>query len=275
MSTSPHPHVAFIGGGNMASAILGGCIAQGLPANQVCVVDPNEEQRAALNARWAVQVLAQADASLHAADIVIWAVKPQALQAVVKSTRIHTRADALHLSVAAGVTSDSLARWLSSDNIVRAMPNTPALVGAGATALYARQGVCEADKDKVGALLESTGLVLWVPREVDLEGVTAVSGSGPAYVFYWLEAMVQAGVELGLDEDTAKQLAIATFQGAAQLAASSPDSPGVLRDRVTSKGGTTFEALEVMRAQQVGPSIVQAMHACAHRARELGEEFGG
>ena len=274
MNTLSQLHIAFIGGGNMASAILGGCIANGLPAANVTVVDPNASQRDALTSRWPIHALAQASDDLQAADIVIWAVKPQVLKEVALATQPHTRASALHLSVAAGVTSQSLATWLRSDNIVRAMPNTPALVGAGATALYAREGVAATDQQKVTALLEATGVVLWVPKESDLEGVTAVSGSGPAYVFYWLEAMVQAGVELGLSEQTAKQLAIATFQGAAKLADSSPESPGVLRERVTSKGGTTFEALESMRGDQVGEAIVKAMHACARRARELGEEFG-
>jgi pyrroline-5-carboxylate reductase len=274
MNASHHPHIAFIGGGNMASAILGGCISHGLPPSHVWVVDPNADQRTSLSQRWAVHVLDAACDSLQEADIVIWAVKPQALKDVVCSTRPYTRGDALHLSVAAGVTSDSLSQWLASENIVRAMPNTPALVGAGATALFARDGVSETGKTMVTALLESTGLVLWVPKEVDLEAVTAVSGSGPAYVFYWLEAMVQGGVALGLSESTAQQLAIATFRGAAKLAASSEETPGVLRDRVTSKGGTTFEALEVMRSEGVAPAVIKAMHACARRARELGQEYG-
>ena len=269
--------LAFIGGGNMASAIIGGCVRNGIAGERILVIDPNPTNIQALTSTWGVRGVTDAgDASegLKAANVVVWAVKPQIFKEVALADQAFFSPQALHLSVAAGVTCASIRHWLQSDKIVRAMPNTPALVGAGATALYAMPSVSEGDKALVSSILEATGLVLWVDGEQLLEAVTAVSGSGPAYVFYWLEAMVQAGTELGLDPDTAKRLATATFKGAALLADQSEDTPGVLRERVTSKGGTTFEALEVMRAGDVGPTIEKAMAACARRAREMGDAFG-
>lgn len=269
--------LAFIGGGNMAGAIIGGCVRNGIRGDQILVVDPNAANIQSLVETWGVRGstdAAEAATGLQAATLVVWAVKPQVFKEVALADQPFFSPQALHLSVAAGVTCASISDWLQSENIVRAMPNTPALVGAGATALFAMPSVSSIDKSLVGTVLESTGLILWVDHETLLEAVTAVSGSGPAYVFYWLEAMVHAGTSLGLDPETAKRLATATFKGAALLAEQSEDPPGVLRDRVTSKGGTTFEALEVMRASGVGPAIEQAMGACARRARELGEEFG-
>ncbi len=270
-------HLAFIGGGNMAGAIIGGCVRNGVAGEHILVIDPNSTSIETLKSAWGVRGATDArDVSedLKSAAVVVWAIKPQIFKEVALADQAYFGTSALHLSVAAGITCASIQAWLRSDNIVRAMPNTPALVGAGATALYAMPSVSDEGKTRVGEILKATGLVLWVDREELLEAVTAVSGSGPAYVFYWLEAMVHAGTELGLDADTAKRLAIATFKGAAHLAEQSADTPGTLRERVTSKGGTTFEALEVMRAGHVGPTIEQAMTACARRAREMGEAFG-
>jgi pyrroline-5-carboxylate reductase len=176
--------------------------------------------------------------------------------------------------VAAGIRSDSIAQWLGTERVVRAMPNTPALVGLGMTGLYARAGVGAPDRDAVEQVVATTGAHVWLRQERDLDAVTALSGSGPAYVFYFLEAMREAGVQMGLDADTALRLAIGTFSGASALAQASQDPPEVLRERVTSKGGTTYAALTAMEAAGIKAAFVQAMHAAGRRATELGDEFG-
>ena len=265
--------IAFIGGGNMASAIISGLIQQGQDGSRITVVEPLAEQRERLEARYGVTTLAAAGAELQGFDLVIWAVKPQIIKQVATACA-QPLAGALHLSVAAGIRSDSLAAWLGSERIVRAMPNTPALVGQGMTGLYARTAVVAADRTLVEAVIGTTGQYLWVEREVDLDAVTALSGSGPAYVFYFLEAMRQAGTEMGLSAETATRLAIGTFAGAAQLAQDASEPPEVLRERVTSKGGTTYAALCSLEASGVKAAFVQAMHAAGRRAQELGDEFG-
>jgi pyrroline-5-carboxylate reductase len=176
--------------------------------------------------------------------------------------------------VAAGIRSDSIARWLGTQRIVRAMPNTPALIGKGMTALYARAGVSAQDRSRVEQVVATTGQSLWVTQEVQLDAVTALSGSGPAYVFFFLEAMTQAGIEMGLARQQAYQLAVGTFAGAAELARASDDPPEVLRQRVTSKGGTTHAAISAMERDQVQALFIKALHAARQRAAELGDEFG-
>lgn len=265
---------AFIGGGNMASAIVGGCIAHGISAQSIVVVDPNPAQRDALCRQFGVSSIASANEELIDCSAVVWAVKPQVLKEVAASTAPFLAKDALHLSVAAGVSSDSLAAWLGTECIVRAMPNTPALVGQGATGLYARAAVSPEQRAQVDGLLAATGLVLWVEDEALLEAVTAVSGSGPAYFFYVMEAMTDAGERMGLPREVAQRLAIATCTGAGVLAGQSDEPPAVLRERVTSKGGSTHEAIEVMRQRDLSGVIDEAMRACAARAREMGQLFG-
>jgi pyrroline-5-carboxylate reductase len=181
---------------------------------------------------------------------------------------------ALQLSVAAGIRSDSMAAWLGIERIVRSMPNTPALVGKGMTALFARPAVGAGDRKRVEDVIATTGEHLWVEREEQLDAVTALSGSGPAYVFYFLEAMEQAGAQLGLSREQARRLAVATFAGAAELAHASEEPLALLRERVTSKGGTTCAALTSMEADGVKASFVKALHAAATRATQLGDEFG-
>jgi len=264
--------IAFIGGGNMASALVAGLIKQGLRPQQITVIDPDAGTREALVTHFGVATLAQADASLSSVGVVVWAVKPQVFQAA-SAAGCFTK-QALHLSVAAGVRTDSIARWLGTDRIVRAMPNTPALVGQGISGLYARPAVSEADKALVNRLLASTGATLWLDTEDKLDVVTALSGSGPAYVFYFMEAMTTAGTEMGLDRQQAQQLAIATFVGASALAQSSGDAPQVLRQRVTSKGGTTFAAISSMEDNDVRALFIDAIYAARERARTLGDEFG-
>lgn len=270
---SHFPEVAFIGGGNMASAILGGLIHQGLPISQIEVVEPWDEARAALQRQFGVVAQATAGPQLERAVVVVWAVKPQTFKEAALATRPHTQ-KALHLSVAAGIRSDSIAHWLGSERVVRAMPNTPALIGQGISGLYARPAVSAQERQLVEQVMCSTGEHLWVPEEAQLDAVTALSGSGPAYVFYFLEAMVQAGVNMGLDAKAAEQLAIATFAGAAELARRSHEPPAVLRERVTSKGGTTYAALESMRGAALDAHFIAAMQAAQARAHELGDMFG-
>ena len=265
--------IAFIGGGNMASAILGGLIRQGLAPAQVAVVEPFAQQRAQLAQQFGVAAQAQADASLASCGLVVWAVKPQTFKEAAAQAQTHV-GQALHLSVAAGIRSDSIAAWLGTQRIVRAMPNTPALVGKGMTALYARDAVTAAEKARVEQVIATTGEFLWVEVEKQLDAVTALSGSGPAYVFYFLEAMAQAGAEMGLGEEQARRLAVGTFARASELARASQEPLQVLRERVTSKGGTTYAALMSMEQDQVKAAFVKALHAACTRAEELGDEFG-
>lgn len=265
--------LAFIGGGNMASAIIGGLLRQGLPPEQIQVVEPVAEQRSKLQAQWPVQLMAAPEARLARAQLAVWAVKPQTFAQAAGQAGAHLK-DALHLSVAAGIRSDSIARWLGSERIVRAMPNTPALIGQGLTALYARSAVHADERDTVEAVVRTTGDSLWLDQETQLDAVTALSGSGPAYVFFFIEAMTEAGIAMGLPQAQALHLAKATFSGASALAQSASDPPQVLRERVTSKGGTTHAALSAMEASQVRRHFVDAIRAAQARAVELGDEFG-
>ncbi len=265
--------MGFIGGGNMASAIIGGLIRRGMAPAQIEVVEPFAPARDKLKERFGVAALEQAGPGLQRAQLVVWAVKPQTFKDAATQARDHVGA-ALHLSVAAGIRSGSIARWLGTQRVVRSMPNTPALVGKGMTALYARPGVPAQDRDRVEQVIATTGESLWVDDEAHLDAVTALSGSGPAYVFFFLEAMTQAGLEMGLTRAQAYRLSLATFAGASDLARASEDPPEVLRQRVTSKGGTTYAAITSMEQDQVQALFIKALHAARRRAAELGDEFG-
>jgi pyrroline-5-carboxylate reductase len=265
--------IAFIGGGNMASAIIGGLRKNGRAANSVLVVEPSEAQRDKLRADFGVRCFAAADVSLAEAALVVWAVKPQYFQAAAAPCAPHV-GRALQLSVMAGIPSSAIARASGTQRVVRAMPNTPALIGQGIAGLFARAAVTAADKSAVQAVLAPTGQLLWVAQEADLDAVTALSGSGPAYVFYFVEAMMQAAQEMGLSAAQGKQLALATFAGATALAQASAEPPELLRERVTSKGGTTYAALTSLEASGVKAAFVKALKAAQTRARELGDEFG-
>ena len=266
--------IAFIGGGNMAAAIIGGLIKSGRAADSIGVVDPGDAQRAKLEADFGVRSFAAADAALREAATIVWAVKPQFFQAAAAPCAAHV-GGALQLSVMAGIRSEGVAKATGAARVVRAMPNTPALIGQGIAGLFARDAVTAADRAEVEAVLAPTGRLLWVAREADLDAVTALSGSGPAYVFYFVEAMVQAAREMGLSDAQGKQLALATFAGATALAEASSEPPELLRERVTSKGGTTHAALMSLEASGVKAAFVTAMKAAQQRARELGNEFGG
>lgn len=265
--------IVFIGGGNMATALITGLRKQGVSAASIHVVEPLETARQHLHDSLGVHAVATADHSLSGAQLVVWAIKPQLFKAVAEPLQA-LFASALHLSVAAGIRSDSLAQWLGSQRVVRAMPNTPALVGLGQTGLFARDAVTPLERQAVSALMQAVGESIWVDHETQLDAVTAVSGSGPAYVFYVIEAMVAAGVRMGLSPEQAHQLSVGTLVGASELARASSESPAVLRERVTSKGGTTHAAISRLQADGVAALIEQAMLAAAERAKTLGDELG-
>jgi pyrroline-5-carboxylate reductase len=268
--------VTFIGGGNMATAIIGALVARGARAADVRVVEPSEAQRERLAARVEGVGLyaATTAAAVDGADLVVLAVKPQQMRDAARALAPHVAGVPAVLTIAAGVRCADLSRWLGGyARIVRAMPNTPALVGAGISALYA---TAEA-KQPAGVaaqVLEACGEILWCEREQELDAVTAVSGSGPAYVFYFLEALEQAAIGLGLPAAEARRLAYATFDGSMKLARASSEAPATLRANVTSKGGTTARALDVMDAADVRRHFIDAVKAAAARASELGDEYG-
>ena len=262
----------------MASALIGGLIRAGQAPNDITVLDPDAGQRARLKADFGVRTLEAADASLADTALAVWAVKPQFF-GVAAAPCAPWLGTALQLSVMAGIRSDTIARALglapAQAHIVRSMPNTPALIGRGIAGLFATAAVSAEERARVEQVLAPTGQTLWVKQEADLDAVTAISGSGPAYVFYVVEAMVAAAVEMGLSAEQGKRLALATCDGAAALAAQSDDPPAVLRERVTSQGGTTHAALQSLQADGVGAAFVKALKAAQQRARELGDEFGG
>jgi pyrroline-5-carboxylate reductase len=264
------PHLVFIGGGNMAGAIFGGLLWGGWPAAHITVVEPAQEQRARIAAaRPGVRLLEQADASLAQAQMAIWAVKPQTFGQAAAACGPHL-GGALQLSVMAGVRSDAIARAAGTERVVRAMPNTPALIGKGIAGLVARAAVGPADRALVERVLGPTGSLLWFDDEADLDAVTALSGSGPAYVFYLVEAMIEAGTQMGLEAAASRRLAQETIAGAAQLAIQSDETPATLRERVTSKGGTTHAAITSLDAAGVKAAFVRALLAARQRAVELG-----
>ena len=263
------PSIVFVGGGNMASALIGGLLRSGHAAQSVLVIEPLAEQRTRLEQQFGVRTLSAADASLAGAAQLVWAVKPQAFVEAAAACAGQTAA-ALHLSVMAGIRCDAIARATGAARIVRSMPNTPALIGQGIAGLYATPAVSAAERTQVEALLAPTGRTLWVGQEADLDAVTALSGSGPAYVFYFIEAMLQAAQDMGLSADQGRALALATFAGATELARQSDEPVALLRERVTSKGGTTHAALSSMQADGVKAAVVKAVRAAQQRARELG-----
>ena len=257
----------------MASAMIGGLIKQGMLANDILVVEPYEPSRNKLLSDFGISALAAPSSLLASAGLVIWAVKPQVFKEAAQQT-VNFASSALHFSVAAGIRSDSIAAWLGSDNVVRSMPNTPALIGKGMTALFARPAVTPEGKAWVERVVASMGEFLWLDEESQLDAVTAISGSGPAYVFYFLEAMTEAAVKMGLSAAQGRQLAIATFSGASELAHRSDEPLETLRQRVTSKGGTTYAALMSMEGDDIKSHFVKAMQTAEIRAKELGDEFG-
>jgi len=271
--------IVFIGGGNMATALIGGMIARGRAATGFHAIDPMPEQRERLCARFpGAGASAAPDAALIArAELIVLAVKPQQMRAAATALAALLRSPGpVVLTIAAGVRLADLARWLGGyANLVRAMPNTPALIGKGISGIHAAPGVAAGARALAAGVLEAVGDVLWVDAEAMLDAVTGISGSGPAYVFYFMEALEAAAIEQGFAPAEARRLAYATFAGAIALAQASTEPPAVLRTQVTSKGGTTECALSVLDSAAVKASIVRAAKAAAARAQEMGDAFGG
>jgi pyrroline-5-carboxylate reductase len=264
----------FIGGGNMASAIIGGLAARDFDCDQILVVDPDSNARTRLKAAFGVNSLPAPDERTEHANLIVMAAKPQQMRYAAEAIAPWV-GGALVITIAAGIRLVDLARWLGGhQRLVRAMPNMPALVQAGITALHAAPGVSEDDRAAAGSLLSAVGATLWFDNEDDLDAVTAVSGSGPAYVFYALEALEEAARKLGIPEGAARSLALWTFVGAAKLAIERSDTPAELRAQVTSQGGTTERALEVLEEGRVKELFIEAVKAACARSRELGESFG-
>ena len=275
MSVLDNKKISFIGGGNMAQALISGLVSCGVKPSLITVADPSSEAREQLAAKGlnTVDPTADAKAAVIDADIVVLAVKPQVMKAVVSSF-----ADALDkqlvISVAAGLSTELLSDMLGGyDNIVRAMPNTPAMIQMGATGLYGTDHISAEQKQLATAVMEASGLVMWVDNEEHMHAVTAVSGSAPAYMFYFIEAMVDGAVALGLDKEQASALALQTMLGAAKMALGSEDAPSELRRKVTSPNGTTQAAIESMQANDISRQIIEAMQACYDRSQALSEEM--
>lgn len=275
MSVLDNKKISFIGGGNMAQALISGLIGCGVKPNLITVADPSSEVRQQLSDQGmnTVDPTADAKAAVIDADVVVLAVKPQVMKAVV-SAFSDALTDQLVISVAAGLSTDLLSDMLGGyPTIVRAMPNTPAMIQMGATGLYGTDATNEAQKQLATAVMEASGLVMWVDNESQMHAVTAVSGSAPAYMFYFIESMVKGGMDLGLSEEQASALAMQTMMGAAKMAMESPDAPSELRRRVTSPNGTTQAAVESMQESDIGALIQKAMQACADRSQALSEEM--
>jgi pyrroline-5-carboxylate reductase len=271
-------HIAFIGGGNMASALGAGMAGKICPPANFHVVDINSAAHASWLARGATAATAPGE-QLSRCNVWFFAVKPQFMREAVQAARPWLREGTLVVSVAAGIRGDVLADWLGGSatpwrKLVRCMPNTPALVGEGVTGMLALPGVSADERQLAEAMLASVGKVVWVADDAAIDAVTALSGSGPAYVFRFIEALIEGGLQVGLDAQQARELALATLSGASRLARESEDPPAVLRERVTSKGGTTAAALKVFEDADFMGLVARAMQAAAERSRELAAEFG-
>jgi len=268
--------IAFIGGGNMARSLIGGLIADRHPAAGLRVAEPDAERREALIADFEVQAFQENATAVRGADVVILAVKPNRVADVVRELAPQIQAQgSLVISVAAGVRCADIDSWLGGDRpVVRAMPNTPALVQTGATALFANAAVSNEQRDLAETILRAVGLIVWLDDERDMNAVTAISGSGPAYFFATMEAMQSAGESLGLDARTAHLLTLETALGAARMALESAEDVDELKRRVTSPGGTTAAAIDELEAGDLAGAYHRALHAAARRAEELGQELG-
>ena len=274
-------HITFIGGGNMGRALISGLLANGFNSNQISVVEANAATALKLHEDFGIQSIGtieqiRFDSSKN--NAVVMAIKPQDFNVVAKSLAAKLKHDSgsgpLILSIAAGIRLKDMSRWLNHARCVRAMPNTPALIGKGITGLFADTAINESDRNLAQTICNAVGQSVWVAEENLMDAVTAISGSGPAYVFAFLEAMQSAGEKLGLDAVSARKLAYATLEGASQLAHNSDEQAGVLRERVTSKGGTTAAALEVMKQQGWQEILEKAIDAADQRGKAMGDELG-
>ena len=266
--------IAFVGGGNMATALIGGLIAKGHDAARISVIEMSPAAREKLSARYPVRVTTAPDDAMKGADTLVLAVKPQDMKRALASLGSEVRS-ALVISVAAGITLETLSRWLGGHRrIVRCMPNTPGLIGAGISGLFASPEVSAAEKQKAEGILRAVGEVVWLSEEKLIDPVTAVSASGPAYVFWFIEQLAAVAVKLGIPKDDALKLAKHTVLGAARLAVSSEKDPSQLRQDVTSKGGTTEAALNVFEQEKLAERFMRAVEAASRRGEEMGREWG-
>ncbi|MEC5385661.1 pyrroline-5-carboxylate reductase [Uliginosibacterium sp. H3] len=266
--------ITFLGGGNMASALIGGMLKQGFAANEIQVVELFAAGRERLQTGFGVRTTETLDAQALDCDVLVLAVKPQQMRAAL-APAAGKLVRQLVVSIAAGLRLQDLSRWLGGySTLVRAMPNTPALIGLGITGLYAEESVAAEGREAVDRIMRAVGKSVWLDSEAQMDAVTAISGSGPAYVFYFIEALQAAGEKLGLAAETSRALALETFIGAATLAVQSDEPASVLRERVTSKGGTTAAALQSMAADALPDLIARATRAAALRGGELGNELG-
>lgn len=266
--------IAFIGAGNMAASLIGGLRAQGLDASQIRASDPGAEQRTKVHAEHGIEMFANNADAVEGADVVVLAVKPQAMKAVCEALKPSLKPEQLVVSIAAGITCASMNNWLGAQPIVRCMPNTPALLRQGVSGLYATAQVSAAQRQQAEQLLSAVGIALWLDTEQQLDAVTAVSGSGPAYFFLLIEAMTAAGEKLGLPRETAAKLTLQTALGAAHMAVSSDVDAAELRRRVTSPAGTTEAAIKSFQADGFEALVEKALGAAAHRSAEMAEQLG-
>ena len=268
--------IGFIGGGNMATSLIGGLVTDGWDTNAIHVSDPDSERLAYLHERFAIQTHQDNRATVNAADVLVLAIKPQLMADIMSplADSISTKQPLL-LSIAAGITLTNLSRWCGGyKTIVRSMPNTPALVQSGATGLYADPSVNADQRDLAETVMRAVGLTLWVENESQIDAVTAISGSGPAYFFYIMEAIEQAGVNLGLSTENARLLTLQTAFGASKMALESPDNPEILRQKVTSPGGTTERALSILEQGDLKKLFNQALSGAYERSQELANILG-
>ena len=266
--------IAFIGAGNMAASLIGGLRAKGLDAAQLRASDPGAETRAKVNAEHGIDVFADNADAIQGADVVVLAVKPQAMKAVCEALRPSLKPNQLVVSIAAGITCASMNNWLGAQPIVRCMPNTPALLRQGVSGLFATAEVTAEQRQQAQELLSAVGIAVWLNEEQQLDAVTAVSGSGPAYFILLIEAMTAAGVKLGLPADIAAQLTLQTALGAAHMAVASDVDAAELRRRVTSPAGTTDAAIKSFQAGGFEALVEKALGAAAHRSAEMAEQLG-
>ncbi len=275
MSSLASPRIAFIGGGNMAQALITGLRQRDFPMQQIMVIDPDASKHDQLQQMLGVRTAQALSTEALQADVIVLAVKPQQLKAVAESLAPYLQSQ-LVISVAAGIRTADLSRWLNGYNIlIRTMPNTPAQIQAGVTGVYALSSVSESQRLLTDSLLQAAGEVVWLTDEAQLDAVTAISGSGPAYVFLLIEALTEAGIALGLDKEQALQLSVATFKGASLLAAASETPIATLREQVTSKGGTTEQGLLSLNQHNIHAIMQHAAQQAANRAKTLGDELGG
>ena len=270
-------HYSFIGGGNMATSLVGGLRARGVPADRITVAEPVAAQRERLHHEFGVTVTADNGAAAREADTIVLCVKPQEMAGVARGIAGEFAARRrIAISIAAGIRINDLLRWLGpAVPVVRTMPNRPALIGAGITAMYAGDAVEPVERKTVEDLLGACGATVWVEDEALLDVVTAVSGTGPAYFFLLIEMLEAAGIQLGLAPETARRLAVETARGAGRMAAETSESPQQLREEVTSKGGTTAAAMQVLEGAGVRAIFAEAVAAASRRSAELARQFGG